>query len=93
MNDLLGDWKTIAITLLGVLVTLLTWLGKGALERLKHLEDNAATNADVVVRHHENQGRFDRVDENFDRLETKFDTGIGGVHDRIDRIFDRLPGK
>jgi len=86
MNDLLSDWKNIAITLLGALVTLLTWLGKGALDRLKYLEEHTATNADVDRRHIENGGRLDRIEE-------KIDTGISGVHERIDRIFERLAGK
>ena len=59
-------------------------LGKGAMERLKYLEEHSATNADMDRRHDENLTRFDRLEE-------KIDSGITGTHQRIDKLFERLP--
>lgn len=84
MNDLLTDWKNTAIALLGALVTLLGWLGKDYAKRVRRLEEESVTREYVDSKHDENIERFDR-------LEAKIDTGITGTHQRIDKLFERLP--
>jgi hypothetical protein len=82
MNDLLTDPKSALIAVLGILMAVLTWLGKGALERIKHLEQNAATQADIDKRHEENLERLDRIE-----------TAVTGTHRRIDDLYRDLMGK
>lgn len=84
MNDLLTDWKNAAIALLGALVGILTYLGRNALRRLEQVERESVTREYVDSKHDENIERFDR-------LEKKIDTGITGTHQRIDKLFERLP--
>jgi hypothetical protein len=79
MNELIETWKTIALYLLGGLVTILSFIGRGALKRLEWLEQNAATKADVAQRHRENLERLDRIE-----------TGITGTHARIDDLYRDL---
>lgn len=83
MNDLLTDWKNAAIALLGALVGVLSYLGRGALKRLEWLEQNAATKADMNQRHQENLERLDRIE-----------TGVTDTHRRIDDLYrDLMVGK
>jgi Ser/Thr protein kinase RdoA (MazF antagonist) len=80
MNDVFTDWKNAAITLLGALVAVLSFIGRGALKRLEWLEKNAATKADTNQRHQENLERLDRIE-----------TATTGTHKRIDELYRDLP--
>ena len=88
MNDILGDPKSLIGWLCTAVMGLIMYIWRRneteMKERLNHLEKNFATKADVETRHGENIERFDR-------LESKIDSGITGTHQRIDRLFDRLP--
>lgn len=93
MNDLLNDPKAIAITLLGALVAVLTFLGKDVLKRLKELERNSVDKNYVDTRHHENTGRFDALGRRFDKLEDVVTQAVTGTHRRIDDLYRDLMGK
>jgi hypothetical protein len=89
MNDLLGDWKNIAIALLGALVSLGAWVFKRHLDEFKDLREKVATKSEVDVirdeiqqRHDENVGRFDRVEDI-----------VTGIHRRIDDLYRDLMGR
>lgn len=63
MNDLLTDPKALAIALLGAVVGLLSFMGRSALRRIEHLEQNSVSKADLKNFHEENLGNFRELKE------------------------------
>jgi len=70
MNDLLNDWKNLAIGLLGVLVGILTWIGKRTITRVDQLAIEAIARnvefqqlrGDLAEEHSENGDKLDRIE-------------------------------
>lgn len=105
MNDLLTDWKNAAIALLGTLVTILGWIGRGALRRIEHLERTSVAKSDLKELHQENLGNFDEVkalirrsDEDAMKSRHRLADTVGiltgqvaKVEGRLDEIAKRLP--
>lgn len=77
MNDIFGDPKSIIVGLIGAVMTLLAWIGRRELERVKG--DNQSLRDDMERRHKENIDRLDRIE-----------TGVTDTHRRIDDLYRDL---
>lgn len=86
MNDLLGDWKNIAIGLLGALVAVLSWIGTGVMKRLNYLERHAVLKQDLDKYHQENLGNFREIKAHLERQ----DKGREDLKNVVHRIDKRL---
>lgn len=100
MNDLLTDPKALALALLGVVMTILTWIGKGALKRLEHIERNYASKADLQEKHEENLGNFNEIKQMIrasdqDAAKSRHDLRdkIGVVAGQVAKIEGQLSGR
>lgn len=82
MNDLLTDPKSLALTFLGALMALLTWIGKGALRRIEELEKNAVTRPYVDQKHEENRATLSEIK-----------AAVTATHRRIDDLYRDFTGK
>lgn len=100
MNDILNDPKAAFIAVLGVLMGVLAWLGKGALKRIESLERHSVTKSDLKVLHEENLGNFKEVKElirqsNESATQSRHDLRdkIGVVAGQVARIEGQLSGR
>lgn len=87
MNEILADPKSIILGLLTVLMSIITWIGKDHMKRLRALEADAVRRGDLeklredikqdrLEMHHENQDKLDRIDET-----------VTSTHQRIDALY------
>lgn len=87
MNEILADPKSIILGLLAVLMSIITWIGKDHMKRLRALEADAVRKADLeklrkdikqdrLSMHHENQNKLDRIDDT-----------VTATHERIDALY------
>lgn len=60
MNDLL-DWKTVAISLLGILMGLLGWIGRRELKRAEVTQQDHASRLGVLERDRVSRDDFDEL--------------------------------
>lgn len=82
MNDLLPDAKTAFMWLLGALVTLLTWLGKGLHSRVTRLERGSITRPEFKTALDE--FRQERREMHAENRET-----LSRIHERVDQLWER----
>lgn len=76
MNELQPDPRTLLEWLVGALVTVIAWLGRGAHARLRRLEENAVMREEMLRLHEENKDRLDEIRET-----------TTATHNRIDQLY------
>lgn len=87
VNEILADPKSIILGLLAILMSIITWIGKDHMKRLRALEADAVRKADLeklrkdiaddrMAMHNQNQNKLDRIDAT-----------VTSTHQRIDALY------
>lgn len=87
MNEILSDTKSIILGLLAVLMSIITWIGKDHMKRLRALEADAVRKGDLEqLREDIKQDRLAMHQENTDKLD-RIDETVTSTHQRIDALY------